>query len=57
MFCEGNPLVTYGFPYKGPIIESFNVFFVAIWNKLLNEQLVEFMVIWNIFTVGHVTSL
>ena len=36
--CEGNPLVTGGFPHNGPVIRSFDVSFVSL-NKLLDKQL------------------
>ena len=31
--CEGNPLVTAGFPHKGPVIWSFDVRIVASWRS------------------------
>ena len=34
--CEGNPPVTSGFPHKGPLMRSFDIFFDVIFNKLLN---------------------
>ena len=37
--CEGNPMVTSGLPHKGTAVQSFDVFFVVIMNKLLNKQL------------------
>ena len=35
--CEGNPEVTVRFSHKGPVLQSFYVFFVVILKKLLNE--------------------
>ena len=37
--CEGNPLVTGGFPSKRPMTLSFDIFFDVYLNKLLNKQL------------------
>ena len=37
--CEGNPLVTSGFPSQMARMESFDIFFVVSLNKLLNKQL------------------
>ena len=36
----GEPLVSGGSPHKGPVMRSFDVFFVVIFNKLLNSQVV-----------------
>ena len=36
--CEGNPLVTGGFPSQRPVTRSFEVFFDARLNKRLSKQ-------------------
>ena len=36
--CKENPPVTSGSTHKGPIIQSFDVFFVIMLDKLLNKQ-------------------
>ena len=56
--CEGNPLVTCGFPYNGSVVLSFDISFVVNLNKLLNENLsylrhldirMTSLMSWNIF--------
>ena len=37
--CEGNPLVTVGFPSQRPVTRSFDIFFDLRPNKRLNKQL------------------
>ena len=39
--CEGNPLITGGFPHKGSVMQNFDILFVISLNKLdklLNMQ-------------------
>ena len=36
--CEGNPLVTAGFPSQRPVMQSFDVFFDLCLNKWLSKQ-------------------
>ena len=36
--CEGNPLVTRGFPQQGPVTQSFDIFFDQRPNKRLSKQ-------------------
>ena len=31
--CEGNPLVTGGFPSQRPVMQSFDVFFICTWTN------------------------
>ena len=44
--CEGNPLVTGGFPPQRPVMQSCDVFFDLCRNKLLSKT-IETQVIWD----------
>ena len=52
--CGGNPPVIGGFPHKGPVMQSFDIFFTFYQDKLLNKQsrcrfweaLTDVMIMW-----------
>ena len=51
--CGGNPSMSSGFPHKGPVIPSFDVFFAVSLNNLFDNQVAGDFRWYNI----HVTSL
>ena len=51
--CEGNPPVTGGFPQRGPVMRTCEIFFVDGLNKLLNKQYMPVICEAMMFTWRH----